>query len=67
VIPFLTPEAAHELHEAADWYDRRRPGLGDEFIDEVKAAIREISADPNRFPRYEGRRLKKTVRRALVN
>jgi plasmid stabilization system protein ParE len=67
VNPILTPEAAAEMHEAADWYDGQRDGLGDELMDEVNATIREIAADPTRFPRYEGRQLKPTVRRALVN
>jgi plasmid stabilization system protein ParE len=66
VIPLLEPEAAAELRDAAAWYERRRQGLGDEFVDEVKATIEQIGADPMRFARYEGRPLKKSVRRALV-
>jgi hypothetical protein len=32
----LHPEARAELRSAALWYDERRPGLGDEFIAEMK-------------------------------
>jgi hypothetical protein len=35
----LHPEARAELRSAALWYDERRPGLGDEFIVEVSAAL----------------------------
>jgi toxin ParE1/3/4 len=54
------------MRKAAAWYERRREGLGDEFTDEVKSTINEIASDPMRFALYEGRILKKPIRRALV-
>jgi toxin ParE1/3/4 len=66
VTLLLRPDAAAEMDEAADWYDRQRDGLGDEFLDEVKATFKVIEGDPLRYALYEGRRLKKPVRRALV-
>ncbi|WP_456450548.1 type II toxin-antitoxin system RelE/ParE family toxin [Hydrogenimonas sp.] len=33
------PEAAAELEAAADYYESCRPGLGDEFLDEVERAL----------------------------
>jgi toxin ParE1/3/4 len=38
------PAARDELHEAALWYERARPGLGTEFHAEVEAALDRIAA-----------------------
>jgi hypothetical protein len=35
----LLPEAEEELAVAAAWYERERPGLGEEFFDEVVRAL----------------------------
>jgi plasmid stabilization system protein ParE len=40
------PPAAREVREAARYYEERVPGLGAEFISEVRAAIRRILAHP---------------------
>ena len=40
------PEASAELAEAGLWYERQRPGLGVEFLEEVDLALDFIS----RFP-----------------
>ena len=42
----LHPDARAELRSAALWYDERRPGLGDEFISEVSAALGRIGDAP---------------------
>ena len=31
--------ADEDMLEAARWYDQREPGLGDQFLDEVEAAV----------------------------
>ena len=49
-IAFFHPEAQQELIDAAVWYDDRREGLGDEFIDAVSALVAEIRSMPERFP-----------------
>jgi toxin ParE1/3/4 len=41
--------ATKELQEASSYYDRERPGLGDEFIDAVAAATRTIAEAPRRW------------------
>jgi toxin ParE1/3/4 len=46
----LHPEARAELRSAALWYDERRPGLGDEFISEVSAALDRIGNAPESYP-----------------
>lgn len=37
----LLPEAEEELAVAAAWYERERPGLGEEFFDEVLRSLDE--------------------------
>ncbi|WP_433933048.1 type II toxin-antitoxin system RelE/ParE family toxin [Sorangium cellulosum] len=48
----LHPEARAELRAVAVWYDERRPGLGDEFVDEVSSIIARIGEAPGSFPRW---------------
>lgn len=38
-----------DVREAAGWYDRRSPGLGDAFVDVVRRSVSEIIEDPQRF------------------
>jgi toxin ParE1/3/4 len=52
----LHPEARAELRSAALWYDERRPGLGDEFIAEVSAALDRIGDAPESFRAWPGTR-----------
>lgn len=40
------PEAVAELRAAAFWYDERRAGLGDVFIEEVNRLGRQIAGSP---------------------
>ena len=42
----LLPLAALEIREAAKYYEEKVPGLGFEFIEAVRAAIRRILAHP---------------------
>lgn len=51
MTPFqLHPDAKAELHEAAAWYEERRPGLGLDFLREVRRGVREICQAPARSP-----------------
>ncbi len=43
---YVRPEAERDLLAARDWYDRRRPGLGDEFLDEVTLALLQLERNP---------------------
>jgi len=38
-----------DVREAAGWYDRCLPGLGDIFVEKVRVAVNKIIADPRRF------------------
>jgi hypothetical protein len=44
----LSPEAAEEMIQAANWYDSREPGLGDQFLNACDAAFQLIKSDPAR-------------------
>ena len=48
----LHPEAQAELRSAALWYDGQRPGLGDEFISEVSAALDRVGDAPESYPQW---------------
>ena len=37
-----------DVREAAGWYDRRSPGLGEAFVDLVSQSVAEIIDDPKR-------------------
>src|SRR4051794_38597485 len=45
-IVLVRPEAERDATFARDWYERRRPGLGDEFLDEFAAAMRAMKRNP---------------------
>lgn len=61
----LHAEAVLELAEAIDWYDERRPGLGDDFEREVWRTVDRIAALPHAWapwrydPKYRFARLKR--------
>ncbi len=44
VVKKLRP-AEHDALEAAVWYDEQEAGLGDEFLNEVEAAVQTLSRD----------------------
>ena len=42
--------AKEELEEAAAWYEDRRRGLGEEFLNEIGEAIERAATYPERHP-----------------
>jgi plasmid stabilization system protein ParE len=58
--------ARWDLYDAADWYDARVPGLGDEFTNEVEAKVQDIVRMPRLYPRVEPRKRGREIRQALV-
>lgn len=42
----LHPAAAEEAEEAAAWYEAERAGLGSDFLEELKATIALLRAQP---------------------
>jgi toxin ParE1/3/4 len=57
----LAPEAEQDISEAYDWYEQRRPGLGEEFLSCVDACIQHVC----RWPEVHAT-VRKDYRRALV-
>ena len=57
----VLPAVDEDLAEARDWYDKRREGLGQEFLAQVDAAIEFISVNPELRPAEF-----RSVRRAKV-
>jgi plasmid stabilization system protein ParE len=58
----VKPEAEEDLLLAYEWYEIRRPGLGDDFLMSVEATFERIKRNPNEFIlKY------KEVRRARLN
>ena len=51
---------------AAVWYDERKPGLGTDFWDAVRAALHEIQSDPRRFSPLENVQSHRELRRYVL-
>ncbi len=62
MIQSIHPEAEAEFAAAADFYNQREEGLGDDFSEEVFATIDRIIKFPNSWPRSSHR-----TRRCLCN
>ena len=46
----LLAEAEAEAEQAADWYNAQKGGIGDDFLDELTAALHRIANNPQAFP-----------------
>ncbi|MFC1707118.1 type II toxin-antitoxin system RelE/ParE family toxin [Planctomycetota bacterium] len=60
----LSEEAEADLRAAMEWYDERQPGLGERFLDAVKAALQMVAANPaigSRPPGVEDRDAKRVL------
>src|SRR5438105_1978874 len=57
----VAPEAEFDVVEAYVWYERRRAGLGEEFLSSVDAGIERIRRQPLIYPRVH-----EEYRRALI-
>lgn len=57
----LREEALQDLIEAAGWYEQRRPGLGQRFLDAVELALSRIEETPRLY-----RSVYRDLRRALL-
>jgi plasmid stabilization system protein ParE len=53
--------AAEEFDDSIAWYDRQGAGLGREFRATIEDHLRQITDNPERFPR-----VRRNVRRAVV-
>lgn len=55
------PRADLDVEAAFEWYESERPGLGVEFLDELRAAYDRIAAGPLKY-----QALRSGIRRALL-
>jgi plasmid stabilization system protein ParE len=46
MVVLIRPAAAADIDDAFVWYERQRPGLGEEFLEAVRAALGDIAAYP---------------------
>jgi len=61
-LPVATrPAAAAEIDAAYRWYEKKREGLGSEFLEAVDKMVNAIAENPERFPT-----IRKDIRRALL-
>lgn len=60
-VRFLRP-AEREMLDAARYYELQAPGLGDDFLDNIDAAVRDIGANPSRWPI-----IRSDIRRRLIH
>lgn len=42
------PAVRTEIENAHDWYEKRQPGLGGDFLDKVQRVLAEITGNPAR-------------------
>jgi len=56
------PSAERDIESAFAWYEQHGPGLGDEFLEEIDAAVTRIAANPRAYQIVHGR-----IRRAVVH
>ena len=54
--------AAADLNRAYAWYEKERKGLGEEFLEEVRATVQSVLAIPQAYPVVT-----RQTRRALVH
>jgi plasmid stabilization system protein ParE len=57
----ILPQAELDVSGAAAWYEERRTGLGDEFLDELDFLLHRVIHDPLQFPQITSQ-----IRRALL-
>jgi plasmid stabilization system protein ParE len=50
----LHPEARAEVRAAAFWYEERRPGLGDRFVERVNEVLQRLEEAPTLYPVWPG-------------
>ena len=48
------PAVRNEIDDAYNWYERRRLGLGGDFLDHVQRVLGEITANPARYGFADG-------------
>ena len=50
----LHPEARAEMRAAALWYEERRPGWGDRFVERLNEVLQRLEEAPALYPIWPG-------------
>jgi len=58
----VRPEAEADLRNGYQWYEKQKPGLGEDFLACIEAALFAIQDNPYSYPEVH-----REVRRALVH
>lgn len=56
----ILPQAELDIIDAIAWYEERRTGLGEEFLDEIDSVLQRVIKNPDQFPK-----IRNNIRRAL--
>lgn len=59
-------EALAEIRSAAGWYDEKRRGLGDEFLEALDVRLKQLAVLPNLGTRFSGADPKSAIHRILL-
>jgi plasmid stabilization system protein ParE len=51
-IVLIRDAAQTDIREIHDWYEKQRPGLGDEFLVSIADALSRLESGPERLPIY---------------
>jgi len=62
----MVAEAKAEVRSAANWYNKEREGLGNEFVADIHLALDAIERAPEVYPHMETTRTKRNLRRYLL-
>lgn len=62
----LLDQAREELRQSALWYEKKREGLGDEFVSLVERAFETIERNPRQFPRLETNLPAREIRKCVI-
>lgn len=58
----LRPRAERDIQSTFEWYESKRPGLGDEFLVSLRERLETVQRSPELYPV-----LYRNVRRAIVS
>ena len=50
----ITRQARRDIAESADWYERKKEGLGEEFLKRVHEGLSRIGANPLGYAKVRG-------------
>ena len=46
MILIVRTDAEYDIQQAYQWYERKQPGLGEDFLEQVAQLLRQISNNP---------------------